>query len=157
MSEELKPCLRCGHENPHVFINFGRDWVVKCVDGCAFSMDGYKTKTAAIRQWNFRPLEDRRLEQLERMYEDKKTDIEIKNDLHQQISELTAERDALKADIETLMLTDEQSDREIGRLNAENERMRAALEKIAQSGGRLTPLSEKMQNIARAALEEVKP
>jgi hypothetical protein len=30
-------------------------------------MDGYKTKEAAIHQWNFRPLEDRRIAEIERL------------------------------------------------------------------------------------------
>ena len=68
--------------------------------------------------------------------------------------DLIAERDALKADLASETAWAKQySDRALT-FQAENNDLREALEKITRAGGRSTPLSDKIQNIARAALKK---
>lgn len=63
MSNELKPCPRCGAKNSHaifahaekVTANYRTNYVrfvgIRC-DNCGFSLDGYLNTNEAIDMWN---------------------------------------------------------------------------------------------------------
>lgn len=54
-------CPLCGNEYPEVTEEYSGGWGVYC-DFCNASVTGYKTREAAVKQWNhrYRPDEERR-------------------------------------------------------------------------------------------------
>lgn len=83
--QKARPCPFCGNTGVTVWKlpreaveeGCGR-WIVKCVDGCSISIDGYISREAALRAWNRRPI-----------YFDPLA-------LEREIAKLTAERDGLR-------------------------------------------------------------